>query len=234
MKTSVILTNYNYSKFIVSAITSLFSQTVVPDEIIIVDDASTDDSVAVVKDYIKHTPPKVKDKFKFIERDKNGGPAASRNSGIAVATGDVLCFLDADDFYYPRKIEASLNILKEYPQIGLVYTDYEVLDKDSKLTREFKTSYDARYLWQACIVSTNSIIRREVIDKVGIFNEKYRGTEDYEYWLRIATQYLLYHVPEPLFCYRLHGQNITSVTPTAKFASDIKEFKDAIRRGLTR
>ena len=93
--------------------------------------------------------------------------------------------------------------------MGLVYTDYNVND-GSKTIREFKHPYRKDLLWQACIVSTNSAIRKSVLDKVGYFNVSLYGVEDYEMWLRLTMICEAYHIPEALFTYRMHGANLTS------------------------
>ncbi len=208
-KITAIITNYNQGKFFRTALQSLLSQTRLPDQIIAVDDCSTDDSAKVIAKEIKDLDKGIIP-IEFIVRATNGKPAGARNSGIEKATGDIICFLDVDDIYYSEKIAKSVYILDKYPEVGLVYTDYDVMDIiNNTQKREFKHPYEFNYLWQTCIVSTNSIVRKSVLDKVGKFDEKLFGVEDYNMWIRIAKVSLLYHIPEALFMYRLHGGNIT-------------------------
>lgn len=209
MKITAIITNYNQGRFINASFGSLLSQTHKPDEIIIVDDKSTDNSVQLIEDCIgKYKGPIP---IKFIQRETNGKPAGCRNSGIKEATGDIIAFLDIDDYYTKDKISESIQIFQRFPEVGLVYSDYFRIEQSGKVVREFKHPYDYNFLQQVCIVSTNSIVRKEALLKCNLFNENpdYAGVEDYEMWLKISFQYLLMHIPKPLFNYRLHGDNLT-------------------------
>jgi len=231
MKTNVVITNYNQGKFAYSALDSIYKQTHLPTKIIIVDDCSTDNSVEL----IKQAMAKFKNKIatELIVRETNGKPAGARNSGIRNLESDceVVAFLDIDDFYAPEKIQASINVLRKYPLVGLVYTDYNMYDvQKNNFVREFKHPFDFNILAQVCIVSTNSIIRRKVLDKVGLFDEKYYGVEDYQMWLRIALESMVHHIAEPLFTYRIHGGNL-STNNTKFMESQIPQLKQELFSG---
>lgn len=227
---TAVITNYNQGKFFRSAFQSLLAQTRVPDQIIVVDDKSTDDSVKIIVKELgqlktEAAPDSIFPTVDFIPRETNGKPAGARNSGITKATGDLIAFLDVDDFYYVDKIASAVEIFNKYEQVGLVYSDYNVLDlRNATQYREFKHPYEYQYLWQSCIVSTDSVYRRSVFDKVGLFNEQLFGVEDYEMYLRIAKHYMIYHVAEPQFCYRLHGGNLT-LNHSESMAQQINKFK---------
>lgn len=232
-KVTGVITNHNYEKFVVGAIESMLAQKDVDwAEIIVVDDLSTDKSVDTIKKFLES--PKVAGygiAIRLIERKVNGGPAGARNSGIEQATGDYIAFLDADDIYLAGKISKSVRILDKNPEVSLVYSDYDVL-KDGVSKREYKFPYIYNLLWQQCIVSTNSVYRRKVFSEVGMFDERFRGTEDYQMYLKIATRSMLYHIPEALFIYRLHGNNITETTNHQLFANDIAKFKQEILQSV--
>ena len=102
-KVSVIIPNYNYARFIGEAIESVLAQTYQPLEIIVVDDASTDDSIKVIESF--------GDKVKLI-RQENGGVGKARNTGARNAGGDFLAFLDADDIWLPEKIEKQIKLFQ--------------------------------------------------------------------------------------------------------------------------
>lgn len=209
MKVSIIIPNYNQGHLIEKAIQSAHSQKHNDDfEVIVVDDASTDDSVQKIEKFIKEHG---KVSSQFIKRETNGGLPAARNSGLKVAKYDTIAFLDSDDIYYPEKITKSTKVLERFANVGVVYTDYDVLDMQNGGTtkREFKNAFDLRLFQQQCIISTNSVVRKDIFDKVGLYNEKYRTTEDYELWFRVLKHFFAYHIPESLFCYRLHGENLT-------------------------
>ena len=222
---SVIITNYNYAQFVCSAIQSAIDQNY-PNikEIIIVDDRSTDNSVEIIKKFLENQKYTKRD-FRLIINNQNGGPAGARNSGILAATGDILSFLDADDLYYPDKISKSIPYFLQ-PEVALVYSDYMVMDiKKNTFQIEFKHSYDLRMLMNSCIISTNSLMRMSAVQKVGLFDIRFRGTEDYHMYLKLSRENILIHIPEVLFMYRLHGKNITTTTNHNQFAYDIASFK---------
>lgn len=209
MKTAIIITNYNQGRFAGPAIQSIQNQSVRPDQCIIVDDCSTDNSIELIKKEIKNSALD----WKLVKRTTNGKPAGCRNAGIQALNDDieVVAFLDVDDWYQPTKIEESIKVLQAFPSVGLVYSDYLVYDQEKNTQyREFKHKFRQDMLEQACIVSTNSVIRRSALRQVGFFNPKLYGVEDYEMWLRLTMISDAYHVPEPLFVYRQHGANLTA------------------------
>lgn len=230
VKVTGLITSYNNGKYFADALKGMLNQTFPVHEIIVVDDASTDNTRDIIDQAlsnVQHT------KVKFIKRETNGGPAGARNTGIESAEGDVIAFCDGDDFYYKNKVLKSLQALYDHAEMALVYTDYDMLYQDqNKAVRELKHPYNKQLLENFCIVSTNSIVKRKVFDVVGLFDERFVGTEDYQMWLRISRQFPMMRIPESLFAYRIHGNNIT-MTPekSAKFQRDIETFKKEILRG---
>lgn len=225
MKVTAIIPNYNGGRFFKEAIDSLRKQIRQPDSIVVVDGGSTDDSVALIEKGIKES--KYPGSISFIKLSTRHYPGGTRNAGIKALPKDcdVVAFLDVDDFYYKAKIEKSLDILEKHESIGLVYSDYDMWYTDKlNMVREFKHPYDPRHLWQSCIVSTNSIVRRDLFDKVGPFKEDIIGGEDYELWLRFAKITMMYHIAEPLFCYRVHKTNVT-LNNQEQMHKDILKFK---------
>jgi glycosyltransferase involved in cell wall biosynthesis len=226
-KVGVFITTYNTSKFVAAAIDSLSRQTWMPDWVVVVDDASTDNSVKIAKDALLGRP------FlsTVIVNENNLGPSASRNIAIRMLLlqkCDIIAQLDSDDFYYPTKIEKSVAALQKYPNIGLIYSDYDTLDiVNNKTYTEFKSPYSYEFLEQNCIISTNSVYRADVFAACGMFNEQMVGGEDYELYMRIAKKFMIYHIPEPLFAYRLHGKNLT-LTKTEQVINNVKQFKQQL------
>jgi len=206
MKTTVVITNYNYEQYVETAIDSVLRQDVPVDELLVIDDKSTDKSIKVIENKLAQA----KVPCKLIVHDVNKGLPSSRNTGITNSSGDIICFLDADDIYYKNKVSASKSVLTQYPEVNVVYSDYDVIDlRTGKTQREYKFTYDATILVQACIVSTNSVFRRKMFDTVGLYNPEVKVSEDYELYLRAKDNTLFWHIPQALFLYRLHGKNIT-------------------------
>lgn len=206
MKTSVVVTAYNQEKFIEETIASVARQTRVPHELIVVNDKSTDRSAELIDKAVKGLP------FPVIvqHQEENQGVSAARNWGIDRATGDIVALLDGDDTYYPTKIEKSVNVLEKYPAVGLVYSDYDMYDQATgSLKREFKHPYVHGILRQTCIVSTNSIGRKNIFAAAGPFKKHLEPCEDYDMWLRISDLAMIHHIPDNLFMYRVHGGSAT-------------------------
>lgn len=219
---SIVITNYNQAKFVGKAIESAISQTYKNREIIVVDDGSNDNSVAVITE-VKNKYPNEKIN---IYSKSNGGTASARNLGVAKSTGQFIAFLDADDVYYPDKVAISVGKMTELPGIGVAYSDYDILNLESgNRRREFKHPFNFNYLLQACIVSTNSVVLREVFDTVGMFDESIRGMEDYQFWLRTAMRYAFCHIPFSLFSYTEHKGQKTKYIDTKAWAAEEQKMK---------
>lgn len=209
---AVVIINYNQGHLIKDAINSVYTQTYLPNELIIVDDLSTDDSVEKIKGFLKNRPKTIN--TKIITHTINTGQCGARNTGITNSKSDYIALLDGDDYYYPDKLEKSIAILDKYPEVGIVYSDYDVLNtKTKEMQREFKESYNFHHLISACIVSTNSVYRRQIFQQNGLLNPEYRWAGDYEFYLRASPNWMYWHIPQALFCYRMHGDNITLTTP---------------------
>lgn len=229
MKISVIISNFNQGKYAEKAISSCIDQEYLPYEIIIVDDASTDDSVNQIKSVINKLQSTTNIPLKLIERKSNGGPSPCKNDGIQNASGDIIATLDIDDFYYRNKLSKSVEYFINYPEVAAVYSDYDMLDeKTGRIDREYKLSYDLHLLAQTCIISTNSLISKHIFDEVGYYDPKYFSSFDYDLWMRMARRYMIVHIPESLFCYRIHGGNIT-ITHNQKA---LQETREIIQRGI--
>jgi glycosyltransferase involved in cell wall biosynthesis len=221
---TIVITNYNYSQFIHDAIVSALNQKPLIDELVIVDDKSTDNSVVLIEKLLSNLPQNNL-KIKFLVHDVNKGLPSSRNTGITNSSGDIIGFLDADDIYYNNKMDMSAKIFEKYPEVSVVYSDYDVQDlQNNTFRREFKFDYDPGLLTQTCIVSTNSVFRRRFFDEIGLYNPEVKVAEDYELYLRAFQTQYFYHLPHSLFKYRLHGKNIT-LTQYDQMAKNEIEYK---------
>lgn len=187
-----------------------------------VDDGSTDNSVEIIRKY----------PVKLITKP-NGGTASARNAGIKAANGQILAFLDADDAYYPEKVMASVVKIAEFPNIGLVYSDYDILDQmTGQKIREYKPPFDFRKLAASCIVSTNPVVQKAVFDAIGEYNTLVKGMEDYEFYLRATARFTAVHIPYALFMYREHQKNKTRVTPAPIWQEEERLMKENFFKNL--
>lgn len=195
---SVIIPAYNNGKYLVHALESVFSQKEPPFEVIVVDDGSTDDTAAVVKQFGGC--------IKYIYQP-NGGPAAARNRGAQEAKGEWIAFLDADDAWLPWRISAGRELISRNPSAALFCgrrTDMnnsvsEPAGGDFNKTRIVILREFAR----GNIVATSTVLmRKDAFVRAGGFDEQFRGPEDYDLWMRLAGDNRLVYVDIPLCRYR--------------------------------
>lgn len=232
MKVTVLIANYNYGRYIEQAIDSAFNQIYKPIQICVVDDNSTDDSWNIIHkklfgsnsvrtDSINNIEVKqdIRPDFKLIaiRLPLSSGPSTARNIGIELTKHDtdIYAILDADDKMRPQKIEKLIRKFLYYPEVGVVYGNYNLINEDTNLTLpELKEPYSKRRLWQECIVHSGSLIRKQalldVIESTGYYDQRLRCAEDYDLWLRISEKYMISHVPEILTDVLVHNNNSTN------------------------
>lgn len=201
MLITTIICNYNYGKYISTAIESALNQTV-PTDIIVIDDGSNDNSIEIIKSYpvkLLHTP--------------NLGPSSARNLGIQNSLeSDAWAILDADDWWELNRLE----ICKAYIEsgIGAIYNNYFTIDENNNYSPEYKEPFSYSKLLKECIVHSGCIITKEAIIDIlkdgYIYDPEMRTCEDYDLWIRIAKKFTIAHVAEFLTYVRIHSQNSTN------------------------
>lgn len=197
---AVIIPMYNASSTIVRALTSLENQTVTPNNVLIVDDGSKDDSVDRVKSYIPTSSLNIN-----ILVQGNAGPSSARNKGISYSTEELICFLDADDEWHTNKLEEQLNLYIEKSKkhtVGLVETFTTDSCGEIQIKRDtplLSGNHFKDFLHSNVIKGTASVmIPRSIINEFGGFDESLRYAEDRLLWSQIASKYDIFTVPEYL------------------------------------
>jgi len=213
---SVIIPAHNSAAFIADAIAGVRAQTFTDHEIIVVDDGSTDDTDEVIRRF-----PEVRS-----VRQSNHGVAAARNAGIALARGEFVCFLDADDLWRPQKLARQLHFMAAHPDVGLLFTDAEehgadVVEKASILatmtcggaaTRVPIEDAFRKLLIENFIPTSTVMVRRSCLTASGPFDISLPNVEDRDMWLRLAAVVPVACLPEVTACKRSHGANISMRT----------------------
>ena len=204
---SIIITNYNYSKYLADCIRSCLDQkTTTPYEVLLVDDGSTDDSLDIATSFAA-------DRLKIIMR-QNGGIEAASNEGIEKSQGEFIVRVDADDYLLPGFLEEIVNRL-----IGstchFAYSNYQVVDEcNNILSCEELPSFDKNeILNRGDFLATGTVYNRSIVLKQGGYNEATPncGLENYELILKLVQSGSMgLHIGENLFAYRLHGNNIST------------------------
>jgi GT2 family glycosyltransferase len=243
-KVSIIIPCYKQAHFLAQAVDSCLAQTHSDVEIIVVDDGSPDDTAAVAGRYAGRPG------FRYIRQNNTGLPGA-RNRGIAEATGDYICFLDSDDWYAPEKIARQAALLDANPALGWVYCDVTSVDESGRpLSEQFSIAESKRLLSGNLFDSLihcgyfqphTVMIRRGVLDQVGVFDPELGGYADYDLWLRVAgAGFDAVFVPERLAYYRIHsasmsrdGQHMNAARLGA-FRKVVALFPERAARGLAR
>jgi glycosyltransferase involved in cell wall biosynthesis len=215
MKVSVVITSYNQEDFLPDAIESVLRQTVLPHEIIICDDLSTkDNSREIIKAYVNRYP----DLIKPILQGQNLGIAANRNSGFKAALGEYITWLDGDDRFLPEKIQKELEVLRKNTWADIAYSN--IYYTDEKLNR-IKTRYKPGHGLNGNIfkaVATRRLpppakvlLCRKCFSEVGFMDETLKIYEDWEWMIRLASNFSFTYCPEPLYEYRQHPEGIHNI-----------------------
>lgn len=200
---SVIIPTYNQPEFLVEAVDSVLAQTYPHVEVIVVDDGSRDHTAQVVAD-------RYGERVRYIYQE-NAGTAAARNTGIEAATGELIALLDHDDRWLPQKLERQVPYFANHPEAGLVFTGGRSFDgRDGRTLSEFETAatLDFHDLLEWCyIVCATTMFPKRVVEEVGGFDAKLRGSDDWDMWIRISARYKVIGCPEALTELRIHGAN---------------------------
>jgi len=204
---SVVIPTYNHAAFLSEALENVFAQTCSPLEVIVVDDGSTDETAEVLRMYERRIR---------VLSQANRGVAAARNAGAAVASGELLAFLDADDAWLPAKLERQVARLDSEPEIALVHCGVAEIDNRGRQFRarldgmEGRVSTEMLFFRRGVILGGGSaaVIRRAAFLDVGGFDESLSTSADWDLYYRIACRCPVGFVPEVLVRYRVHGGNM--------------------------
>jgi glycosyltransferase involved in cell wall biosynthesis len=191
---SAIIPTYNRRSLLERALASILRQSRPPDEFLVIDDGSTDDTP-------EHIPKRFPD-VRYI-RQETGGVSAARNRGIREAKGEWLAFLDSDDEWLPRKLERQLEALRAKPELLLCHTNEIWIRRGRRVNPMKKHEKFGGRIFQAClprcIISPSSaILHRHLFDEVGLFDEAFPVCEDYDLWLRVCARRPVLYLDEPL------------------------------------
>lgn len=201
---SVVITCYNYGKYLSQAIDSVLRQTSPCLEVIVVNDGSTDNTDEVMAQFegIEH--------IKYIKQH-NAGQANAKNTGIRHARGEFIAFLDADDVWCEEKLEKQMECFKNN-RVGVVYCRARYLDDSNE---EFSYEMTAPYLqprrgsvtqwlvFDNFVQFSSTIVRKDCFERFGTFDENLKMGIDWDLWLRISTAYEFDYVDDRLFFYRM-------------------------------
>src|SRR3954454_6061300 len=180
---TVVVPTYNSGRWIADAIDSALAQTRVPQQIVVIDDGSTDDTWARLRRYgsaIDYVP------------QANSGVSAARNRGLELARGEFVAFLDADDFWHARKLEIQMSVFDRRPELAAIGTlafNWPLPsppDVDGAMVPELDLVTWADLAVKNRLITSSVVARRRVLLDVGGFDTQLQGPEDRDLWLRVA------------------------------------------------
>lgn len=213
MKISAVLASYNHAPYLRACIDSMLHQTRPPDEIIVVDDESTDESREIIDSYGNAVQ-------KIYHRRR--GTYGTLNVGIQHATGDWIAIHNSDDVWDLRKLERQEEVIREYPEIGFVHTGVKYIDASGQ---ECVDPIEADLRWyhappcshalltlihSNCVCISSAIFSRKALDRIGLFDERYLGSGDWDLCLKISEEFPVGFVDASLTHIRRHRGNAGS------------------------
>jgi glycosyltransferase involved in cell wall biosynthesis len=212
-KVSVCIPTYNSRRYLRQAVDSVLNQEFDDYELVICDNASTDDTPEVCKNYSDA-------RLRYLRFEERTNQAGNFNRCLSEARGEYLTLLHADDFFLPTFLAHRVKSLEDDPGLGFVFGAVKIVNANGVVTstsrrwredRAFKTGELLDFLLFACIVSPPSLmVRRSCAEKVGMFRTDLTWGHDWEWTLRLAEQFGCLYASKPLAAYRVHAESGTA------------------------
>lgn len=201
---SIALPTYNGSKYLAHSVRSCLDQTLRNWELIIVDDASTDDTAEKIAELSRG-----ESRIRVIRHTVNQKLPAALNTGFALAAGTYLTWISDDNLFRPQALAEMAAFLEANPQVGLVYSDYSLINENGEETQRRRVAENDQ-LYAVNCVGPCFMYRHAVMEEVGEYARDLFLAEDYDYWLRVSAKFRLAALHRDLYLYRAHPQSLTS------------------------
>lgn len=203
MKVSLILPVHNGAPYLSAAIESALGQSFADFELICVDDGSTDDSPHILTRYANRDS-----RIRIVTLNPNVGLPAALNRGFAAAKGEYHSWTSDDNLLNPDMLEKLVAVLDNEPDTDIVHAAYDVVDEAGRFIRHIAVGPAERLMF-GNNVGACFLYRATVTEKLGGYNEKIMGAEDYDFWLRAARHFTFRALDDTLYIYRRHGGSLT-------------------------
>jgi glycosyltransferase involved in cell wall biosynthesis len=209
-KLSIVICSYNRASYIGKAIKSILDQTFSDFEVIIIDDCSKDNTENIVKELIKKDS-----RIKYYKNEENLGISKSRNRGISLSNGEYIAMLDSDDYWIDnRKIEKQIEILDKNKDMGLIGSNILCINTDGQKLKESKYQTEDKDIRNKILIKnqfaqSSIIFKKELINKIGNYNEELDVCEDYDLWLKIGKISKLANIKDITTAYLIHSGGIS-------------------------
>lgn len=211
---SVIIPVYNGERYLTETIESVIAQTEVNWEIIAVNDGSSDNSQAILQEYAKKIPDRIK-----VITVENGGVSRARNTAVAVARGTYVAFLDQDDLWASRKLERQVEMFSQDKNLGISFTNVMFIDEKGTVLREDVLRFGVKHrgnifeflIFENFIGISSVMLKKELYVRTGGFDPRFSLAEDYDFLLKVTQKSSIDYIDEPLLLYREHGDSGTHI-----------------------
>jgi glycosyltransferase involved in cell wall biosynthesis len=227
---SVLLPVHNDRRFVGRAVESILEQTFRDFELLVLDDGSTDGSMEIVRGF---SDPRLR----IVSNPRNLGLARTLNTGLALAQGNLIARMDADDISEPARFERQVEFLAAHPEIALVGTWARWIDENDRPFTAIEFPTDPAGIEQGlmednCIFHPSVMFRRRPVEELGGYAAASPLSQDYELWLRLSERHPLANLPEYLLRYRIHrGQVSVKRIGRQRRAANAMRYEAARRRG---
>lgn len=215
-KITVLLPVYNCELYIQTAVESILNQTFTDFEFLIIDDASTDATVAIVKSYTDS-------RIQLIQKPMNSGYTNSLNYGLQLAKGEYIARMDGDDISYPERFAQQIAYFEAHPDVVVCGTTYKIVGNDKRITLpEHNEDIKIGLLFGNCILHSSVMIRKKALDNFSIrYDTSKEPAEDYDLWVRLLSLGKLHNLQEVLLEYRLYGNQVSRKRAKEQKKNDI-------------
>ena len=216
-KITVLMPVYNCELYIKEAVGSILNQTFTDFEFLIIDDASTDNTVKIIKEYNDS-------RIKLIEKPVNTGYTNSLNYGLKIAKGKYIARMDGDDISFPERFAKQIAYLDVNPDVVLCGTSYEIIGETKRtIIPENHNAIKLTLLKENCIAHPSVMIRKDVLYKFSIdYDILKEPAEDYDMWVRLLPIGKLHNLQEVLLKYRIHTKSVSRRRNDAQEKSTIE------------
>lgn len=229
MNFCVVIPAYNAAHTLPHCLNSVINQTYPATEIVVADDGSTDHTIKILQAYA--------DRVRCVSIPHGGRPAVARNRGIAETKAEYIAFLDADDAWYPNKLEEFARATKRFPEAGLFYSDFVVVDENfgflykARCKNLGEKAYE-RLPFGNPICTSTAVVKRDCLRWSGVFDEDeaLRGCEDWDLWIRLARKFPIVHIRKFLSEYTRNKLGMS----VSRGESWLMAYNDLVNRILER
>lgn len=229
-KVSVLMSVYSTGDFLCQAIDSVLGQTHANFELIIIDDASTDNSWEIICDYAAHHP-----QIKTARNPVNQGMSAALNKGLELASGNYITRQDSDDVMLPERLAEQVAYLQRFPAVGAVGTNVRYIDLqgDEIGVSSFPTTDEAIQKMlpdMMCFCGPTVLVRRETFRQAGYYYTPNNAAEDYDLCLRLSEVTQMANLEQPLYLYRQRPESYSSSHRHYQMYSKVRSLEQAAHR----